>query len=63
MFLNALRSQTEVYTDRLHVAIACGLLGVNCLLSPNSYFKCSAVYEHSVRHRFPHVRWAATPPH
>ncbi len=49
----------SVTTDRLHVAIAGALLGRNVTLAANRYFKNRAVYEHSLRERFPHLRWAA----
>lgn len=48
----------SVATDRLHVAVAGALLGCPVTLAPNRYFKNRAVYEHSLRDRFPNLRWA-----
>lgn len=48
-----------VTTDRLHVAIAGALLGRDVALAANRYFKNRAVYEHSLRDRFPNLRWTA----
>lgn len=53
-FLSRYRS---VSTNRLHIAIAGGLLGMDVDLRANSYFKCAAVWEHSLRHRFPNIAW------
>jgi hypothetical protein len=47
----------EIRTNRLHVAIAAGLAGQRTLFYPNNYFKCRAVWEFSMRDRFPHVTW------
>jgi len=49
----------EIRTNRLHVAIASSLLGKRVLLGAGSYFKNEAVYEHSLRGRFPNVEWMA----
>ena len=49
----------RVRTDRLHVAILSALLGKQVDLHDNSYGKNRAVFEHSMRERFPHVRLAA----
>jgi exopolysaccharide biosynthesis predicted pyruvyltransferase EpsI len=49
----------RVRTDRLHVAILSALLGKEVELHDNAYGKNRAVYEHSMRDRFPHVRLAA----
>lgn len=51
-----------VATDRLHVAIAAALLGLEVELHPNSYYKCAAVWEHSLKSRFPRIRWMGTDP-
>ena len=39
----------EIHTDRLHVAIAAGLLGKRTFLYDNSYYKCRAVHAASLR--------------
>lgn len=46
-----------VHTNRLHLAIAAALLGKKVNFSSNSYFKCRAVYEHSLRKQYPNVNW------
>ena len=48
-----------VKTDRLHVCIAAALLGKNVEFYPNSYYKCKAVYEFSLKDRYPNIRWMA----
>ncbi len=46
-----------INTNRLHVAIAGALLGKQVNLSSNSYFKCQAVYDYSLKDAFPSVAW------
>jgi exopolysaccharide biosynthesis predicted pyruvyltransferase EpsI len=58
LLLGWLSNYKSVKTDRLHVCIACGLLGLDVEFFPNNYFKCAAVWEHSLRDRFPNIRWA-----
>lgn len=48
-----------INTNRLHVAIAGALLGKQVNLSSNSYYKCRAVYDHSLKDAFPNVKWVA----
>jgi exopolysaccharide biosynthesis predicted pyruvyltransferase EpsI len=55
--LKALAKFDEIRTNRLHVAIACGLLGKKTIFYPNNYYKCRAVWEYSMQDRFPHVTW------
>lgn len=55
-----LESFEIINTNRLHVAISAGLLGKTVNFSPNGYFKCRAVYEHSLMKQFPNVRWVDT---
>jgi exopolysaccharide biosynthesis predicted pyruvyltransferase EpsI len=55
-FLTAIGGYGRVVTDRLHVAIAASLLGKTVDLHDNSYGKCSAVFELSLRRRFPRTR-------
>jgi len=47
----------EVRTNRLHVAIGAALLGKQVKFQYNSYFKNRAVYEFSIRDRFPNLEW------
>lgn len=46
-----------IRTDRLHICIAAALLGKEVAFHPNSYFKCKAVYEYSLKNRFPLITW------
>ena len=46
-----------VHTNRLHMAISSALLGLDVRFHANDYYKCRAVYEQSMRDRFPNVRW------
>ena len=48
---------SRIRTDRLHVCIAAALLGKEVEFYPNSYFKCKAVYEYSLKDRFPNISW------
>jgi len=47
----------EVRTNRLHDAICAALLAKRVKFYPNSYFKNRAVYEFSMRDRFPDMEW------
>lgn len=47
----------KVRTDRLHICIASALLGKEVEFYPNSYFKCRAVYEYSLKDRFTAIDW------
>ncbi len=47
----------EIRTNRLHVAIAGAMVGKRVHLYPNSYYKCEAVYQYSMKERFPNVNW------
>ena len=49
----------EINTNRLHVCMLSALLGKKVNFYPNSYFKCEAVYDYSIRDRFPNVRWVS----
>lgn len=44
-----------VISDRLHVIIAASNLNINTIMIENSYFKNAAVYEHSLKDRFPNT--------
>ena len=55
--LQFLNRFAEIRTNRLHVCISGALLGKKVQLHSNNYFKCKAVYEHSIAHRFPNVQW------
>jgi exopolysaccharide biosynthesis predicted pyruvyltransferase EpsI len=53
--LKAIGLAKSVVSDRLHVGIGCALLNKPCLLQDNSYGKNSAVYNYSLRGRFPTI--------
>jgi len=55
--LNVIKSKKMIRTDRLHVAIGCALVEVECHFSANKYFKCEAIYSHSLAKRFPFIKW------
>lgn len=58
LFVRAMEPFEEIHTDRLHVGITAALLGKRVRLSPNNYFKVRAIWEFSMRGRFPNVEWA-----
>lgn len=47
----------QLHTDRLHIAIAGALLGREVLFYANNYYKNQAIYDFSIKSRFPHVQW------
>ncbi len=53
----------EIHTNRLHMAISAALLGKAVKFYPNSYFKCRAVYDYSMRDKFSNVSWVAAENH
>lgn len=55
--LKFLEKTETINTNRLHIAIAAALLGKRVNFSSNNYFKCRAVYEHSLQKQFPNVKW------
>lgn len=46
-----------IHTNRLHMAISGALLGLDVRFYANNYYKCRAVYEQSLKDKFPNVRW------
>jgi exopolysaccharide biosynthesis predicted pyruvyltransferase EpsI len=58
VFCGVIARQKRIVTDRLHVAIACGLMRVPCEMRANSYFKNSAIYEESIKKFFPWVAFS-----
>lgn len=48
-FLKTISVAKRVVTDRLHVAIACALLHIDCELVDNSYNKNREIFAHSLR--------------
>jgi exopolysaccharide biosynthesis predicted pyruvyltransferase EpsI len=52
-----LKRYKTIHTDRLHVGIASALLGLDVHFHANNYYKCRAVYEHSMAGRFTNVKW------
>lgn len=61
-FLTILATYSEIQTDRLHVAIGGSLLGIPVKLHENANGKNRAVYETSLRERFPELRFEPEPP-
>jgi len=55
--IQTLMTFDEIRTNRLHVAISAALVGKRTLLYTNNYYKIRAIYEFSMRGRFPHVTW------
>lgn len=47
----------QVRTNRLHICIMSLMLGKRVEFHPNSYHKNQAIYEHSLRSRFPLLVW------
>jgi exopolysaccharide biosynthesis predicted pyruvyltransferase EpsI len=60
-FLTMLASYSEIQTDRLHVAIGGSLLGIPVQLRDNANGKNRAVYETSLKERFPSLRFFSEP--
>lgn len=56
-FVSMINKCDEINTDRLHVCIAAAMLGKSVNFYPNSYYKCEAVYNYSIKSKFPNVRW------
>ena len=52
-FLTVIANYSMVKTDRLHVAIGASLIGVETKFYDNSYGKNKAVYENTLRDKFP----------
>ena len=59
-FLSVIASYRFVETDRLHVAVAASLLGIPTVLHDNSYGKNLAVYQQTLKRKFPLLRLAST---
>lgn len=49
-----------VQTDRLHISILSAYLKKNVFLLPNAYYKNRAVFEHSLKPRFPQIKFLNT---
>jgi exopolysaccharide biosynthesis predicted pyruvyltransferase EpsI len=56
-FLRYLSRFELINTNRLHAAVAAAGLGRRVNLHPNSHHKNRAVYDFSIKDRFPHVTW------
>lgn len=54
---NYLDKFDDVRTDRLHVCIAAAMLNKKVEFNSNSYFKCKAVYEYSLKSNYPNINW------
>lgn len=55
--LSLIDKYDEVTTNRLHMAVAGTLLGKTVNFAANNYYKCKAVYEFSIKDKFPNVNW------
>jgi exopolysaccharide biosynthesis predicted pyruvyltransferase EpsI len=55
--LNFINKYDIIHTNRLHVGISSAILGKITYLYPNSYYKNYAVYEHSLKNKYPNVLW------
>lgn len=58
VFCGVIARQKRIVTDRLHVSIACGLLGIPCEMRANNYHKNRAIYEESIKKFFPCVAFS-----
>jgi exopolysaccharide biosynthesis predicted pyruvyltransferase EpsI len=56
-FLTAIAASAHVRTNRLHVAVAAGMLGKTVELFDNDYYKNRAVHEYSFVGRCPEVKY------
>ena len=57
--LNFMNKYDEIRTNRLHLCLAGALLGKKVKFYPNSYWKCEAIYNFSIKGRFDNVEWCA----
>ncbi len=57
LLLSILNQCKTVHTDRLHIAIAAALLGINVDLHANNYFKIREIYLYSLAGKYPNVNW------
>lgn len=55
-FFQILQQFAHVSTDRMHVAIAGAMLGIDVDLYPGNYGKANAVYHHTIQRFYPNVR-------
>jgi exopolysaccharide biosynthesis predicted pyruvyltransferase EpsI len=55
--LSFMRQWDEIKTNRLHLGIAGALLGEKVKFYGNNYYKCKAIYQYSMKNRFPNVQW------
>ena len=55
VFLNSLSIFKTINTNRVHIAIAGVLLGANVNLYSNSYFKCRAIFNHSLKDKYDNI--------
>lgn len=44
-FVREIKSASTIYTDRLHVTIGAAILGTECVMFPNSFWKNRAMYD------------------
>lgn len=56
-FLTFLNNYEVINTNRLHVAIGGALLGKTVYFYNNSYFKCKAIYDFSMKDKYRNVKY------
>ena len=61
-FMTAIAGADLIQTDRLHVAVAAGLLNIPTNFFDNSYGKNRGVYEFTIRDRFPSINFVSNEP-
>lgn len=57
LLLNYIDQFEKVCTDRLHICVAASILGKPVDFYGNSYFKCRAVYEYSLKENYQMIKW------
>ncbi len=55
-FIKILGAYKTINTDRLHVCIGSAMLGKQVNFYPNSYYKNKAIYEYSIKDKYPKVK-------
>ena len=56
--INFLNTFEVINTNRLHIAISSAIMGKKVNFYPNIYWKNKAVYDYSMKTRYPNVRWS-----
>lgn len=56
-FIKSIDAFETINTDRLHCGITAAILGKKVRFYPNNYYKNQAVFENSIKDKFPNVEW------